>query len=97
MDPGLCTPVATIIRFSKIPRVPAYNPSFVSISKGEPVLINFHLPEPVRTHVIGLLGLAEQDPRAGFVEHVEFELGRYVPRENEDRGPQYIQLCGAGL
>ena len=66
-------------------------PSFLSISKGTPVLIDFHLPEPVRTHVMGLLDLAEQDPRADFVEHVEFELGRYVLRENEDRGASTVQ------
>ena len=66
-------------------------PSFLSISKGKPVLIDFKLPEPARTHVMGLLGLADQDPRAGFVEHAEFELGRYVLREDEDRDASTVQ------
>ncbi len=66
-------------------------PSFLSISKGKPVMIDFHLPEAVRTQVMGLLGLAEQDPRADFVEHVEFELGRYRLREDEGRGASTVQ------
>ena len=68
-------------------------PSFLSISKGTHVLIDFHLPEPVRTHVMGLPGLADQDPRADFVEQVEFELRRYVLREDEDedRGASTVQ------
>ena len=72
-------------------------PTNLSISKGKPVLIDFHLPQPARTCVMGLLDLTEQDPRADFVEHVEFELGRYVLREDEDRGTSTVQDDGEQL